>query len=533
MQIQEYAFGCDPFGYLRMAQVFREAAARGELPDYRLETPHTRLLIEFMQVRGIPHSAWGEVVAPHAHHYFPVAGHVAVQYPPGTGLLLALFPRGDAVHGLNRLVICAFMAVVLLTLIVAGRLRAWASAGCVIFALQFGLRILADMDATSYSINAMLVPILLSLAFVFLALVARSIAEKPRISWALAFLGGACFGFAVLVRLPVLFLFPGVLILLLGTSLRTVINPPVIAFALGVGLCGVLPLFAHQHRVAGMWYLSTYSSLDNTPPSLSALDATIPFYFEGGPGSQYNWILLVSVVGLAGIALTRAGSRVADRGRIVWVRIVLSVLVLWGISTAYFLTHRITIPYYQIPATFGAVVALALGGLVLEGQACAMTRGGECAGSRRGRFLCQIALAAALLPGFVAIERAWPARPRAPLSTNVPPRELHIPADLAHEGAWIFADVQTGPLWYYARRPAYKVLFTDAPTRQLICRFIFERGEPLYAIKDSAEMQLVLGELEQMGARLEAKGEMDGCPYYLAHWPQQGPARLPATNAEQ
>jgi hypothetical protein len=529
MQIQEYAFGCDPFGYLRMAQVSREATARGELPDYRLETPRTRLLIEFMQMQGIPHTAWGEVVAPHAHHYFPVAGHVAVQYPPGTGLLLAIFPRGEAVHGLNRVIICAFTAVGLLALIVAGWLRAWASAGCVIFALQFGLRILADMDATSYSINAMLVPILLSLTLVFLALVARSIAGKPRGSWALAFLAGVCFGFAVLVRLPVLFLLPGVLILLLGTSLRTLINPLVIAFALGVGLCGALPLLAHQHRVAGMWYLSTYSTLDNTSPSLSALDVTIPFYFEGGAGSKYNWALLVSVIGLAGIVLNRMGSIVGDRARIEWARIVLSVLVVWGISTAYFLTHRITIPYYQIPATFAVIVILALGGLTLEGQAKGKPRGVEPAESGRWRLLGHFSLALALLPGFVAIERAWPSRPRAPLSTNVPPRELHLPPDLAHEQAWIFADVQTGPLWYYARQPAFKVLFTDAPTRQLICRFIFERGEPLYAIKDCAEMQIILNELEQLGGRLESRGEMDGCPYYLVHWPKQGPARLIAT----
>lgn len=528
MQIQEYAFGCDPFGYLRMAQVSREAIAQRELPDYRLETPRTRLLIEFMQARGIAHTEWGEVVAPHAHHYFPNAGHVAVQYPPGTGLLLAIFPRGDAVHGLNRAIICAFTAVGLLALIVAGWLRAWASAGCVIFALQFGLRILADMDATSYSINAVLVPILISLALVILAFVARSIAEKPRTSWALAFLGGACFGLALLVRLPVLFLLPGVLILLLGTNLRTLINPRVIAFALGLGLCGVLPLLAHQHRVAGAWYLSTYSSLDNTPPSLSALEATVPFYLEGGAGSKYDWVLLVSAIGLAGIVLKRADRTVGDRARIDWARIVLSVLVLWGISTAYFLTHRITIPYYQIPATFAAVVILALGGLVLEGQARGVVRV-EYAESRRWRYLCRLALAAALFPGFVAIERAWPSRPRAPLSTNVPPRELHIPADLAHDQAWIFADVQTGPLWYYAKQPAFKVLFTDAPTRQLICLFIFERGEPLYAIKDSAEMQVVLDEIEQMGGRLESRGELDRCPYYLVHWPQQGPARAAAT----
>jgi hypothetical protein len=527
MQITEYAFGCDPFGYLRMAQLNRQAAERRELPDYRLETPRTRLLIEFMKSQGVSYEAWGELVAPHAHHYFPRAEHVAVQYPPGTGLLLALFPQGKAVHGLNQAVIFVYLAVGLLALIVAGRRRAWASAGGVVLALQLGLRIVADIDATSYSINAMLVPMLFSVVLVFVAILARAVAEKSRISWIAAFLAGVCFGFAVIVRLPVLFLLPGMLILLLGTTWRKLISPALIAFGVGVALCGALPLLAHQQRVAGMWYLSTYSSLDNMPPSLSVLESTIPFYFEGGLGSRYNWFLVVTLVGFSGLVLSRACRESGPRAPIGWARLFLAVLVLWGVSTAYFLTHRITILYYQIPATFAAVLILALGAFTLELKA-RETGEAEQSGERGlCRLLRLLSMAVAFVPGLIALERAWPSRPRAPLSTDVPARQVVFPAELTDDRIWIFADMQTGPLWYYANQSSFKIRFTDPATRALVCRYVFERGEPLYVIRDCAEMQDVLEAIEQLGGILEPRGEADGCPYYLVHWPQRGPGQTP------
>ena len=102
LSVEEYAFACDPFGYLRMATEVRHAVAKRDLPQFHLDSAQTRLLIEHMQSREVPVGLWEEMVAPHAHHYFPQAGSVGVQYPPGTGLILALFPEGQAVDGLNQ-----------------------------------------------------------------------------------------------------------------------------------------------------------------------------------------------------------------------------------------------------------------------------------------------------------------------------------------------------------------------------------------------------------------------------------------------
>jgi hypothetical protein len=49
LSVEEYAFACDPFGYLRMAKQVRQAVANLELPQFHLESSQTRLLIDLMQ----------------------------------------------------------------------------------------------------------------------------------------------------------------------------------------------------------------------------------------------------------------------------------------------------------------------------------------------------------------------------------------------------------------------------------------------------------------------------------------------------
>src|SRR5215813_13376240 len=105
LSTEEFAYACDAFGYLRMADEIRASFHAHKLPEFRLESNQTRLLIDFMKSKNVPVPKWEELVAPHAHHYFPVSDHVGVQYPPGTGLTLAAFPEGTAVYRLNQLTI--------------------------------------------------------------------------------------------------------------------------------------------------------------------------------------------------------------------------------------------------------------------------------------------------------------------------------------------------------------------------------------------------------------------------------------------
>lgn len=529
-QVEEYPFGCDSFGYLRMAQEVRRAAAARTWPQFGLETPHTQLLVEWMQAHHAPFVSWGELVAPHAHHYFPRAGRVGPQYPPGTALLLALFPEGAAVHRLNRVVIGLFLVAGLCLLFVAAGRRAWFAAGCVTLALGLGLEIIGRIGNWSFSINAVLAPLLLT--SLGLAACFRRYARGQGKSWqtrGLALLAGLAFGLAVLVRLPVALMLPGLLVLLWPGGWRDQHKGALVAFGCGVGAGGVLPVLAHQQRLTGAWYLPTYGAGDSAPPTLEALRQNLSFYLGAGPGGVDNWALIVMLAGCLGLSLwlRRGAARLdadeahAARPALSWRRLMLAALLVWGVPTGYFLTHTVVAHYYSIPATFGAALLVALGALAIESNAVRTTW--HAYGSQWRLFVRVCTLILALTPGLVAIGRAW--ANYVPATAETAPRHFVLPAELADERAWLWADNLTGTIWYYARRPAYKILFSDTDTRLLAYRLAWERGEPQYIIRDGDAIQPMLDEIGTLGGTLEQRGEVDHYPYFLIRWPPAGPQR--------
>jgi len=106
-----------------------------------------------------------------------------------------------------------------------------------------------------------------------------------------------------------------------------------------------------------------------------------------------------------------------------------------------------------------------------------------------------------------------------------------LPADLSAEHAWVWADLLSGTFWYYGNKPAFKIGFTVPDTRALVYGFVSERGEPQYLVRDSATMQEIMQEISHMGGRLEPRGEVEGHPYFLIHWPKGGPISTPLRDA--
>jgi hypothetical protein len=150
-----------------------------------------------------------------------------------------------------------------------------------------------------------------------------------------------------------------------------------------------------------------------------------------------------------------------------------AALTLWGLPTIYFLTHRITTPYYAIPATFGTALLLALGALTIE---CCSSPATSRPRSTVGIGLCGVALVLALFPGVAALKRSWFPTTRYAAPLERPARHFVLPTELSSEQAWVWADLLTGTLWYYANKPAFKVGFADPKTRALAYRFVYERG---------------------------------------------------------
>jgi hypothetical protein len=475
--------------------------------------------VEFMQSRQQPLPLWDEMVAPLAFHYFPAADHVAVQYPPGAGLMLSLFPEGKALHGLNRLVVAIFLVAGLVMLVVAAIKRLPLAAGFFVLALTLGLEIVAQLDNASFSMNSLLSPLLLSGLCLSGAWALRADNVKSfYLAWFLTVLAGLFFGFAILARIPVVLLLPGVLLLLWPVSLRAVHKSPWVPFILGVLAGGILPLMVHQSRVAGAWYLSTYASQDSTPPALRHVWTNISYYFGPGRSSAVNWALPVIFVGCVGLILwsnrrETAVEPAAFLRRVSWSRVIASALTILAVSNVYFLTHEIRIHYYPWPALFGAVLLLALAAFALE-KGPAATR---LADGWLRRSLLVIGIILSLAPGLIVMRRVW--SHYEPPSTETPPKRFSLPAELTDESAWVWACGLSGTFWYYARKPTHKLTSTNADTRELVFKFVRGRGEPQYIVNDYPSMQAVLDEIIQMGGTLEHRGEVDSYPYYLIHWP--------------
>lgn len=521
-QVEENPSFCDPFGYLQMAQDIRHAAAAGTTPRFTLESPHTRLLVQLMQSQQIPVPLWDEMVAPLAHHYFPVADHVAVQYSPGAGLLLALFPEGRALHGLNRFVIAILLAAGLIVLVIAAIKRLPVAAGFFILAVTLGLEILARMDNASFSINALLAPLLLSALCLAGAWAVQS--KYPRtflLSWFLVFLAGLWFGFAMLARLPVILLLPGLWLLLWPATWRSVLKSAWLPFGAGIFLTGLLPLMVHQSRVAGAWYLPTYAHENTEPHSLARVWPNLSYYLASNASAEH-WVLPVIFLGCFGLFFWSSRESATERPatflrRLSWSRLVAAALLMLASSAAFFLTHFAANSYYLIPATFGAVLVLALGAFKLESHNSVTIHD---RGWGRAALLL-VAMLLSLAPGLIVMKRAWSRY--VPPSTERIPKQFSLPAELADESAWVWATSLSGTFWYYARKPAHKLTSTNAETRELVYRFVRNRGEPQYIVTDDETTRAVADEIVQLGGTLERRGEVEGYPYFLIHWAPTGP----------
>jgi len=513
LSTEEFAYACDSFGYLRMAKEIRHAFERGTWPEFKLESPQTRLLINFMLQNKIAVTRWDEAIAPHAHHYAPKSGYVIAQYPPGTGLVLAMFPQGEAVYRLNRLVVWVFTFTGFAALAIAAWRRAWASIGLVVLALSLGLMVMARLGALSFSMNALLVPIVLTCVFSLMALRFKT-ADRDRLALLCALLAGMSLGVATMIRLPSFLFSAGFLVLLWPGFRNFRIKSLPVVFALGVTITGVIPVLINQHVVAGAWYLTTYSRADAEPPTIKYISQSASYFLGNGEGSVDNWALVAGAIGLIGFLMLYRRREQFGRLGLSRKQFVLAVTLPWLITLCYFLLHRINAAHYMVSSLFATVTLLGLGAFAVEITSPVAPR------FEPRRILSWVALALILWPGAATLKRVWSDRYLGPAPERARTHEpILLPSELVDDKAWIWADLLTGSLWYYANKPAFKIQFTDEQTRAKIWKFVYDRGERQYLIQDSEQMKQYIAEIERLGGKLELRGKVDGQLYYLVTWP--------------
>jgi hypothetical protein len=312
----------DDICYLRQAHLFERFGLRGI--DTNVTFDDDNYLKD--KLKAIGFADWHDVTRAPCH---PLIGdkHV-LQYPPGTGFALALFPSGFQVIPFYALANVTILAFALLALF---RTREPAS---LTLAAVFGfaaLYLMINPSKASYSIA----PTMMVCAAVGF-LTAKLFAVRRQRRLLIIALVGLLIGLSVNFRLPNLFLAAGYCLcfagaFLLARSKETFLH----GLSFGVSfLIGIAPTLIANAINAGSPFSTTYGSVDVVPPELNA--GVLLSYFVD---VQFT-LLAISVCWTAGLWRS-------NRGRAKGVALLVAANL--AVNLIFFTTHPIFTPYYIIP----------------------------------------------------------------------------------------------------------------------------------------------------------------------------------------
>src|SRR5882724_1938308 len=86
----------DDLCYLRQAHLFQKSGLRGLDTNIALEDDHYLS----SRLKEIDFPTWSDPATAPCHNLIPATKKLVIQYPPGTGFVLALFPEGSQVVAL-------------------------------------------------------------------------------------------------------------------------------------------------------------------------------------------------------------------------------------------------------------------------------------------------------------------------------------------------------------------------------------------------------------------------------------------------
>ena len=268
-----------------------------------------------------------------------------MQYPPGTGLVLALFPPGFQVIPLYVLATIAVFGFGLLAIARATSIRAILMAAA--FA-DVAVYLMINPTKASFSMAPTMVVCALG-GFLTARLFAVA---RPRHGFALTLATGFVIGLAVNFRLPNLLLSAGYFVAFLFAFLGSKKPAAVVSTAaFGIAfLVGMTPTLLANAINAGSPFTTTYGGGDVAPPELNI--GVFRYYV-----SDMQFALLV----LAGAWAAFIFRRCRDSG----IRqIALIVAVNLVVNSVFFLSHPLFTPYYTIPVAMLSLWSLLFASLL-------------------------------------------------------------------------------------------------------------------------------------------------------------------------
>ena len=316
----------DDVCYLRQAHLFKKFGFSGLDTNLARDDDHYLSL----KLKEIGFPGWADVTKAPCHTPMPAANKLVLQYPPGTGFMLALFPEGFQVIPLYVSATVIVFGFALLGIFYAR------STVSILSAAAFGclaIYLMINPAKASYSVA----PTMVICALAGLLTAKLFLVEKRWYRPVFAGLVGLLIGLSVNFRLPNLFLASGYLVFFLISFLGSrKIEAALQGASFGTAfLVGMAPTLVANAINADSPFSTTYGGVDVTPPEFG-LSVILSYVAD----MQFVWLVLAG----AWTALTLRWHRGNGTRQIALVTAA-NLLV----NLAFFLSHPLFTPYYTVP----------------------------------------------------------------------------------------------------------------------------------------------------------------------------------------
>jgi hypothetical protein len=316
----------DDICYLRQAHLFQKFGLGGLDTDISRDDDH--YLSAKLKQNG--YRTWSDPATAPCHNLMPATKKLVMQYPPGTGFALALFPQGFQVIPLYVLATVIMFGFALLAI---SYTRSTAS---LLFTAGFGcmaIYLMINPAKASYSMAPTIVVCVLA-SFLTARLFSTEQRQRRLLLTAVV---GLLIGLAVNFRLPNLFLSSGYFVFFfvsfwLSRKIETVLQGLLFGAAF---LAGIAPTLLANAINAGSPFSTTYAG-----PDVAAPDVSFGVIWSYLADMQSAWLMLAGAWTVL-ILWWRRGNAIRQ-----------TALVTAGnllVNLAFFMSHPVFTPYYTIP----------------------------------------------------------------------------------------------------------------------------------------------------------------------------------------
>ena len=250
----------DDICYLRQAHLFERFGLRGI--DTNIVLDDDQYFVGRLKAIGFPE--WNDVKRFPCHTWIPTAEKYVLQYPPGTGFVLSLFPAGFQVIPLYVLASIVAIGFSLIALTYAATFYR------LLLVTAFGdsaIYLMINPTKASYSVAPTMM--ICALAGFLTAKLFKAEPRNQVLLWALL---GLLIGLSVNFRLPNLFLAAGYCLYLAGAFLLARSRETFLqglSFSIAF-LIGITPTLIANTINAGSPFSTTYGGVDVAPPALKS-----------------------------------------------------------------------------------------------------------------------------------------------------------------------------------------------------------------------------------------------------------------------